>query len=62
MTRLEANREIIKIISNIIEKNPDLRFEQAMYSIGLEWMNFDEESVETLDIINEKLHRINEDS
>lgn len=35
MTRLEANRELLKLISEYIKKNPDIRFGQALVNVGL---------------------------
>lgn len=44
MTRQEANKEIIKLLSSFIEENPDLRWAQLMPPNH----NFYEESTETL--------------
>jgi hypothetical protein len=33
--RQEANKELIKIISDIVEKNPDLRFGQILVALGI---------------------------
>ena len=35
MTRLESNREILKILSDFIEKNPEQRFSQALYNLNI---------------------------
>ena len=35
MTRQEYNREIIKQISEYIEANPDIRFIQTLWNIGI---------------------------
>jgi hypothetical protein len=35
MTRLEANIEILKILSEYLEKNPDMRFGQALNNLGI---------------------------
>lgn len=43
MTRLEANREIIKVLSELVEQNPDLRIGQLLTNI-----DFYEESETTL--------------
>lgn len=34
MTRQEANKQLLKILSNIIENNPDLRFSQILSAFG----------------------------
>lgn len=60
MTRLEANKEILEKINTIVNNNHDLRFEQIMVGLGLEWMSFNEESTDTLDIINENLSKVKE--
>lgn len=36
MTRQEANRQIIQILSQYIEENPDIRFHQALHNLNLE--------------------------
>lgn len=59
--RQVANKEILQKLSNIVDKYPDLRFEQIMIGLGLEWMSFDEESVETLNIMNDHLSRFSND-
>lgn len=61
MTRQEANKEILSILSAMLEKNPDLRFEQLLVSVGLEWSSFYEESEDTLDIIKNNTNRFEED-
>lgn len=35
MTRLEANREILAVLSNYLESNPDLRFGQALTNLNI---------------------------
>lgn len=35
MTRLEANKTILKVISEYIEAYPDMRFHQALQSLGI---------------------------
>ena len=52
MTRIEANREILKRISEIVERFPDWRFHQILQNMGIENVGADkfyEESVDTLD-------------
>lgn len=52
MTRLEANREIVKNIANTIESNPDWRFHQILQNLGIEIPGLDqwyEESETSLD-------------
>jgi hypothetical protein len=54
MNRLEANKEILKYISHIIEECPDWRFQQILFNVGLYTPNKDrfyEESTETLNIL-----------
>jgi hypothetical protein len=54
MNRLEANREILKHLSHIVESCPDWRFQQILFNSGLYTHNKDrfyEESTETLDIL-----------
>lgn len=54
MTRLEANREILKNLSNVVEKEPDWRFHQILQNIGIEIPGSDqwyEESEETFNNI-----------
>jgi hypothetical protein len=54
MTRLEANREILEHLSQIVESCPDWRFQQILFNFDLYTPNEDrfyEESVETLDIL-----------
>ena len=51
MTRLEANRSIVNLIKETVEKYPDLRFHQILQNIGVEKPGTDqwyEESIETL--------------
>ena len=33
--RLESNREIIKILSDYIEENPDIRFHQMLHNLNI---------------------------
>lgn len=59
--RQECNREILKLISEIIEKNPDLRFGQILVALGIVEGNFNEEHIyrirdpfyeESIDMLN----------
>lgn len=50
MTRLEANRKILEKLSEIIERRPDLRFQQILQNYEIVDPHYDafyEESVET---------------
>ena len=50
-SRQDANRAILKLLSEAIEKNPDLRFHQILQSLGIEIPHVDqfyEESSKTL--------------
>lgn len=62
MTRQEANREILKRVSQMVEANPELRFQQVLSAMGIndnvmigdESYNIDkfyEESVKTLETL-----------
>jgi hypothetical protein len=42
MTRLEANREILKVLSQVVERYPDFRFNQLLVGIELISTNYDE--------------------
>ena len=51
-TRQEANRTILSLLSEAIEKNPDLRFHQLLQSLGIEIPHTDQfydESSKTLE-------------
>lgn len=51
MKRLEANREILKHLSQIVESCPDWRFQQILFNFDLytpDEDRFYEESTETL--------------
>ena len=51
-TRQEANRTILNLLSEAIEKNPGLRFHQILQNLGIEVPHTDqfyEESSKTLD-------------
>ena len=50
-SRQEENRAILKLLSEAIEKNPDLRFHQILQNLGIEIPHTDqfyEESSKTL--------------
>jgi len=36
MNRQEANRKILKEMSKVVEKSPDLRFHQLLYNMGIQ--------------------------
>jgi predicted transcriptional regulator len=59
MTRLEANREIVKILSEQVENNPDMRFYQLLNSLDNIIQSpkdaFYEESKDTLEHIKKSL-------
>lgn len=70
--RLESNREILRILGEIIEKNPEIRFCQALCGLGLPYYDaisdgvneaegaidrFYEESVDTLVIVKKYLEQ-----
>lgn len=52
MTRKEANLLILEELSKIINYYPDLRFNQVLVMFNLNELPFYEESVVTLDRIN----------
>jgi len=47
--RQTANLEIISLLSNIVEKHPELRFCQILTILNLDKDKFYEESVDTLE-------------
>ena len=47
--RQTANLEIISLLSNIVEKHPELRFCQILTILNLDKDRFYEESVDTLE-------------
>ena len=58
--RLENNREIIKILSKIVEAYPDWRFQQILFNLNIVTMGEDrfyEEPDETLKKMKEFLKR-----
>ena len=50
------NRAILKILSNYVEKYPDIRFGQMLYNLGVN-PHFDEESKETYWNLNETINK-----
>lgn len=51
-SRQEANQTILNLLSEAVEKNPDLRFHQLLQSLGIEIPHTDqfyEESSKTLE-------------
>lgn len=56
--RQEANRTILNLISEAVEKNPDLRFHQLLQSLGVETPGTDqfyEESIKTLENLTARI-------
>lgn len=51
MTRIDANKEIMKILSDYVNHYPSLRFEQILLNLNLDDVDFYRESTETLKII-----------
>lgn len=65
MTRQKANKEIIKLLDNIIDEVPDWRFGQILYNLGLVTNNEGEvidpfyiESEKSLKILQEKYNKL----
>jgi hypothetical protein len=52
MTRQEYNREIIKQISEYIEANPDIRFIQTLWNMGIITSNGLNETTDKHDIVD----------
>ena len=54
--RQKYNKEIIKIIEILVEKYPDIRFNQLLCNLGLNnGDRYDEEPIQTLEYINKNL-------
>ena len=54
--RQKYNKEIIKIIEILVEKYPNIRFNQLLCNLGLNSGDrYDEEPVKTLEYINKNL-------
>ena len=58
--RLSSNLEIIKILSTIISKHPELRFTQILFLLSLNKCDFNEESVDTLHKLEKFLEKMGE--
>lgn len=56
--RQDCNKEIVKIIKEIVDNNSALRFCQILAMLDLDKDRFNEESVDTLKLIKEKLENI----
>ena len=51
----EANRKILELLAQAVEKNPDLRFHQLLQNFGIEIPHIDqfyEESTKTLETLS----------
>ena len=53
--RQAANKQILKIIEELVDNNSQLRFCQILTILGLDDDRFMEESVDTLEAINNKV-------
>ena len=54
-SRQEANRKILELLAQAVEKNPDFRFHQLLQNFGIEIPHIDqfyEESTKTLEILS----------
>lgn len=56
--RQDCNREIVKILKEIVDNNSALRFGQILSMLELDKDRFNEESVDTLKSIREKLESL----
>lgn len=56
--RQDCNREIVKILKEIVDNNSALRFGQILSMLELDHDRFNEESVDTLKSIREKLQSL----
>lgn len=63
MTRLEANREIVRIIADAVERYPYFRYNQLMWHLNIEdgFDNFYRESSDLLGQIKERLQKNDDD-
>jgi hypothetical protein len=62
MTRLEANLQILEVISTFAQQNPDLRFSQILYALDViegKRDDFYTESETTLAMVKEALAELN---
>lgn len=66
--RQESNRILTQLVSEMVEKHPDLRFHQILHvidivvdskEIGLVEDLFHEESIDTLDRVNKAIEKLN---
>lgn len=56
INRQKYNKDILKILAILIEKYPDIRFNQLLCNLGLNnGDRYDEESIQTLEYINQNL-------
>ncbi len=56
INRQKYNKDILKIIAILIEKYPDITFNQLLCNLGLNnGDRYDEESIQTLEYINKNL-------
>lgn len=55
------NRAILKLLSNYVEKYPDIRFGQMLYNLGVN-PHFDQESRETYWNLNETINKSKDES
>jgi hypothetical protein len=53
--RQDANKQILKIIEELVDNNSQLRFCQILTILGLDDDRFMEESVDTLEAIKNKV-------
>lgn len=56
--RQAANKQILKIIEELVDNNSQLRFCQILTILGLDTDRFMEESVDTLEAIKNKVAEI----
>lgn len=57
-TRQDCNQEIIKILKELVDNNSALRFCQILNILDLDKDRFNEEPIDTLKLIKEKLENI----
>lgn len=66
LERQESNKILVQLLSNAVEKYPDLRFHQILHTVGIEKQHdvgltedlFYEESVTTLERVSETLEKL----
>lgn len=49
--RQEANKEILSVLSELIDENPEFRFGQLLQTLGLHQINFYEEPWITIQVV-----------